>query len=161
MRKLDLFIVILLAAGLLSCGGDNASPDTPRLVKERVAAPSLHGNLLGDPEEQTVIVILPPTYHTAEQRYPVVYFLHGFTRTAYDAIDFFNYLDSAMQSGVVREFILVGVNGHNALQGSFYVNSAVTGNWEDHVVKEVIPHIDAHYRTIPERRSRGLMGHSM
>jgi S-formylglutathione hydrolase FrmB len=46
-------------------------------------------------------------------------------------------------------------------QGSMYSNSAVTGNWEAFVTQELVAYVDKHYRTLPNRASRGLAGHSM
>jgi len=48
-----------------------------------------------------------------------------------------------------------------AFQGSMYSNSVTTGDWESFIAKELVAYIDGHYRTIPERVSRGLAGHSM
>jgi pimeloyl-ACP methyl ester carboxylesterase len=45
--------------------------------------------------------------------------------------------------------------------GSFYVNSPVTGNWEDYVAEDVVHYIDSHFRTLPQVESRGITGHSM
>jgi enterochelin esterase-like enzyme len=59
------------------------------------------------------------------------------------------------------EFIVVGVNARNKLGGSFGVNSPVTGNWEDFIVKDVVEHVDSNYRTIAKPDSRGIAGWSM
>jgi enterochelin esterase-like enzyme len=45
--------------------------------------------------------------------------------------------------------------------GSFYSNSAVTGNWEDFTVKDLVAHVDSKYRTLARASGRGLAGHSM
>ena len=42
-----------------------------------------------------------------------------------------------------------------------YSSSVTTGDWEKFVSEELVAYIDAHYRTIPDRASRGLAGHSM
>ena len=52
-------------------------------------------------------------------------------------------------------------NAYTALEGSFYGKSVTTGDWEDFVVSELVQYVDSHYRTIPNRASRGLAGHSM
>ena len=57
--------------------------------------------------------------------------------------------------------IVVMPNAYTRFQGSMYSSSVTTGNWEDYVAKELVAYIDAHYRTIPARNSRGLAGHSM
>jgi S-formylglutathione hydrolase FrmB len=50
-----------------------------RLLEVKVAAPSLKGNLLGDPAEQPVAIYLPPGYDASpSKRYPTLYLLHGF-----------------------------------------------------------------------------------
>ena len=45
--------------------------------------------------------------------------------------------------------------------GSMYSSSVTTGDFEQFIAHDVVGYIDAHYRTIPERASRGLVGHSM
>ena len=46
-------------------------------------------------------------------------------------------------------------------RGSFYTNSSFTGKWSDFTAKDLVTHIDQNYRTIPNRESRGITGHSM
>jgi pimeloyl-ACP methyl ester carboxylesterase len=70
-------------------------------------------------------------------------------------------MDALIASGTVREMILVVASGANKLGGGFYVNSPVTGNWEDFIVKDVVGYIDSHFRTLPRAESRGISGHSM
>ena len=51
-----------------------------RFIEVTIPAPSLAGNLLGDPTEQPVSIYLPPSYDSSpNNRYPVLYLLHGFT----------------------------------------------------------------------------------
>jgi len=69
-------------------------------------------------------------------------------------------LDSIMAAGIVPELIIVAPNARNTYKHSFYVNSPVTGNWEDYVVEDVVGFIDANFRTIPTASSRGIAGHS-
>jgi enterochelin esterase-like enzyme len=45
--------------------------------------------------------------------------------------------------------------------GSMYSSSVTTGDFERYIAHDVVTYIDAHYRTIPNRMSRGLVGHSM
>jgi pimeloyl-ACP methyl ester carboxylesterase len=51
--------------------------------------------------------------------------------------------------------------GDSKMGGSFYVNSPVTGNWEDYIVKDVVSFVDSRFRTLPQAESRGITGHSM
>ncbi len=45
--------------------------------------------------------------------------------------------------------------------GSMYSSSVTTGDFERFISNDVVAYVDAHYRTIPNRTSRGLVGHSM
>ena len=45
--------------------------------------------------------------------------------------------------------------------GSMYSSSVTTGDFEQFVAHDVVAYVDAHYRTIAARESRGLVGHSM
>jgi len=42
-----------------------------------------------------------------------------------------------------------------------YSSSLTTGDYEDFIAHDVVAYIDAHYRTLADRASRGLVGHSM
>jgi len=94
----------------------------------------------------------------------VIYYLHGFTNS--DSIsmtvDHFDHvLDKAISSGKISPVIVVIPNHFTEYRGSFYTNSTLTGNWIDFTAKDLVAHIDKHYRTISNRNSRGLSGHSM
>jgi hypothetical protein len=56
---------------------------------------------------------------------------------------------------------MVGVEGYNSLGGSFYSDSPAIGNWEGMVTREVVPFVDASYRTVARPEARGLAGFSM
>ena len=57
--------------------------------------------------------------------------------------------------------IVVLANAQTRHNGSMYSNSATTGNWEDFMSRDLVAYIDSHYRTIANRLSRGIAGHSM
>jgi enterochelin esterase-like enzyme len=134
-----------------------------------VRGKSLEGNLEGDSPDRAVSVYLPPSYaKSPHRRYPVVYFFHGYTDSDdkwYGPIKHWINLPTVVNKALAepgnREIIFVTPNAFTRYQGSFYSNSITTGNWEGYIVNELIPYIDAHYRTIPTRASRGLAGHSM
>lgn len=137
------------------------------IVEATIPAPSLKGNLLGDATEQRISVYLPPSYDTAPTKtYPVVYLLHplGIGRHTWARDAGFNILpvlNRMISGGKAREMIVVAPNARNAFNGSFYVNSATTGNWEDYIFRDVVGYIDANYRTLARPSSRGIAGHSM
>jgi S-formylglutathione hydrolase len=138
-----------------------------RIVEVNIPAPSLKGNLLGDPTEQSIAVYLPPSYDTSPaRRFPTLYLLHGYTGTNKqwtnpDAMNIRSLMDEIIKSGRVQEMIIVAPNGWNAYKGGFYTNSTVTGNWEDYIYRDLVQHVDANYRTIARGESRGIAGHSM
>jgi pimeloyl-ACP methyl ester carboxylesterase len=110
-------------------------------VECTVPAPSLANNLLGDPAELVAQILVPSGYQTSGRSYPSVYVLAGLNDDA--------------------SFIAHLVGGNNALSGSFYVNSPVTGNWEDAIATDLVAYVDGAYRTLPTAASRGMAGHSM
>ncbi len=133
--------------------------------KIKVHGASLEGNLEGDPAERDVFVYLPPSYASEpNRRYPVVYFIHGYGATADAYWKLMTVPDTAnklMNAGTVQEMILVNPDAHTIYDGSMYSNSPTTGNWEAYITHDLVEYIDSHYRTIADKDSRGLAGHSM
>src|SRR6185295_10153288 len=69
--------------------------------------------------------------------------------------------DKLFAARTVREMIVVMPNAFSLHSGSMYSNSVTTGDWETYVARDLVAYVDGHYRTIPERPSRGLAGASM
>ena len=133
------------------------------IEKIKVHSPSVAGNLEANSADRDVIIVLPPSYAKApNKRYPVVYFLHGFTAKAenYDAYARFG---EAMADAAAKgnELILVVPDSYTRHGGSMYSNSVTVGNFEGFVARDLVTYIDGHYRTLARRESRGLAGHSM
>jgi enterochelin esterase-like enzyme len=125
---------------------------------------SLEGNLEGDAVDRAVLVFLPPGYaRDRARRYPVVYALHGYSIGAeqwMQEIHAPQTFEGAFAKGA-REMIVVLPDSKTLHNGSMYSSSVTTGDFERFIARDVVSHIDAHYRTIPNRASRGLVGHSM
>jgi enterochelin esterase-like enzyme len=125
---------------------------------------SLEGNLEGDAVEREVLVFLPPSYTgNKNRRYPVVYALHGYSIGASQwaqEIHVPQTIEGAFAKGA-QEMIVVLPDSKTVHNGSLYSSSATTGDFEQFIARDVVAYIDAHYRTIPKRTSRGLVGHSM
>ena len=136
-----------------------------RVIKVEVPAPSLAGNLLETPTNQSAAIYLPPSYDSApDRRYPAIYLLHGI----YDDYGVWleNYdvptiLDRLIASGEIPELVAVMPNGGNRYGGGYYRNSPVSGNWGDYIVDDLVGFVDAQYRTIDAEESRAIAGHSM
>ena len=105
------------------------------------------------------LIYLPPTYENSDKRYPTIYWLHGLNGRQSGAARLASRLDTAAKSGESPKVIVVGVNG---LRASMYCNSR-DGKQpvESVIVHDLIHHIDATYRTIPDREARGIAGMSM
>jgi S-formylglutathione hydrolase FrmB len=92
-----------------------------------------------------------------------VYALHGYSIGAEQwshEIHVPQTLEGAFAQGA-HEMIVVLPDSKTMHNGSMYSSSVTTGDFETFIARDVVAYVDAHYRTIPERRSRGLVGHSM
>jgi S-formylglutathione hydrolase FrmB len=156
------WLVVILAG---TAWAQTQAPAAGRIEKIMVHGRSLEGNLEGDSPDRDVAVYLPPSYATATtRRYPVVYLLHGYGRTADDWYPFIGLpaaMDRDIAKGTSREMILVIPDGNTLYGGSMYSSSPTTGDWETYITLDLVSYIDSHYRTIADRNSRGLGGHSM
>ena len=139
-----------------------AKPATVERVK--IHGTALEGNLEGDAVDRDTIVFLPPSYaRDSSRRYPVVYALHGYSIGAEQwtrEIHVPQSIEGAFALGASEMIVVLpdSKTGHN---GSMYSSSVTTGDFERFVAHDVVAYVDTHYRTIPDRASRGLVGHSM
>lgn len=141
-------------------------PDAKPVKVERIKihGTNLEGNLEGDAVDRDVLVFLPPSYDKQKsRRYPVVYALHGYSIGAEQwskEIHVPQTIEGAFAQGA-NEMIVVLPDSKTIHNGSMYSSSVTTGDFENFIARDVVAYIDAHYRTLPNRRSRGLVGHSM
>src|ERR1700722_1633209 len=133
-----------------------AKPVTVKHIK--IHGTALEGNLEGDAVDRDVIVFLPPSYQKEQKRrYPVVYALHGFFIGADQwshEIHVPQTIEGAFAQGSL-EMIVVLPDSKTIYNGSMYSSSQTTGDFEKFIYHDVVAYIDAHYRTIPDRQSRG------
>lgn len=115
----------------------------------------------GENPNRKCSVYLPPGYDESNERYPVIYYLHGFTGTdsIYNLMK--DVLDAGIQKRKIRPYILVIPDQNTLFQGSFYSKSNYIGDWDTFTAVELVNYMDSHFRTIPDRKSRGIGGHSM
>jgi S-formylglutathione hydrolase FrmB len=139
-----------------------ATPVTIERIKVHGAA--LEGNLEGNSADRDVLVVLPPSYaKDKSRRYAVVYALHGYSIGAEQwsrEIHVPQTIEGAFAQGA-KEMIVVLPDSKTVHNGSMYSSSPTTGDFERFVARDLVAYIDAHYRTLPARASRGLVGHSM
>jgi len=100
-------------------------------------------------------VLLPRDYFKSNKRYPVLYLLHGLFGHHDDWITRTNLAEYAAG----YDLIIVTPEGND----SWYIDSATVASdkYESYILRELIPDVDARYRTIKDRRARGVAGLSM
>jgi S-formylglutathione hydrolase FrmB len=137
----------------------------PAIVERiKIHGTALEGNLEGNVIDRDTIVYLPPSYNqNRTRRYPVVYALHGYSIGAEQwtqEIHVPQTIEGAFAKGA-HEMIVVLPDSKTVHNGSMYSSSVTTGDFENYVAHDVVSYIDANYRTLATRESRGLVGHSM
>lgn len=131
----------------------DAAPDlaaTPRTAtRQTLAAASLGGKPL------PYRVLLPVGYEQSLRRYPVLYLLHG---AGGDENDWSTRTNLAAYAAAYRLIIVMPGVGN-----SWYANSAgdSAARYEDAIIRDLIPHVDARYRTLANWHARGIAGLSM
>ena len=118
-------------------------------------------NTGGENPNRKVSVYLPPNYDASTQRYPVIYYLHGFMGKDSIFLNMKVILDAGISKQKIRPFIFVQADNYTLFEGSFYSNSSLIGNWDEFESKELVEYVDKNYRTLANRESRGIAGHSM
>ncbi|MES1207831.1 MAG: alpha/beta hydrolase-fold protein [Pseudomonadota bacterium] len=135
---------------------------------EVVESRALAGNPLGDPTARRVAVWLPPSYASApERRYPLILWLAGYAGTGEMMFSGSRWqpglgdrLDALVAAGKMGEAIVAAPDCFTRWGGAQYLDSPAVGNYETHVLEEVIPALDQRLRTIPRREARAIGGKS-
>jgi hypothetical protein len=139
-----------------------------RLEDHLIDSELLRGNPLGDPSQRPVFVYLPPGYDDdPARRYPSVYVIQGYTghiamwrnRTAFRQ-PFPERADAVFADGGTPSAIVVYVDAWTGYGGSQFVDSPGTGRYHSYLCDEVVPWVDARFRTLPEAAHRAIMGKS-
>jgi S-formylglutathione hydrolase FrmB len=141
------------------------------MLHTKIEGSRLAGNLLGDPTERDVFVYLPPGYEEGDRRYATAYLLHAYGETAAQAVEAVldgprwqpplqDVLDPVFRRMGVPPMIVVIPDGWSRWGCGQWVDSPVTGNFEQYVLHDVIPYVDGTYRTLASASSRGVFGFS-
>jgi hypothetical protein len=139
-----------------------------RIDEQTITSELLKDNPLGDPYERPLWVYLPPGYDAEpDRRYPSVYVIQGYTghlamwanRNPYRQ-PFTETADAVFAAGEAPPAIVVYVDAWTAYGGSQFVDSPGTGRYHSYLCDEVVPWVDARYRTIGAPGHRGIMGKS-
>jgi hypothetical protein len=157
-------LALLLSGGMLPWSYEFAG----RLDELTIDSELLRGNPLGDPHTRPLWVYVPPGYdREPERRYPSVYVLQGYTghlvtwrnRTPFRQ-PFPEVADSQIADGEIPPCIVVYVDAWTAVGGSQFVDSPGTGRYHSYLCDEVVPFVDARYRTLAAPKHRGVSGKS-
>ena len=114
------------------------------------------GSLDSTQPPQQYLIYLPPCYdEKTDQRYPVLYLLHGQTYTddQWIRLGAVKVLDAMIQSGESNPFIIVFPDDH-------YWNLPPGPGFGQRLVEDLVPYIDTNYRTLPDRNHRAIGGMS-
>ncbi|MBH8557251.1 alpha/beta hydrolase [Hymenobacter negativus] len=164
MKNLMLFLLLPLFSHHRLSAQPGPVP-AGRVVVTYLDSKLLRNNPGGENARRRVSVYLPAGYDASpQQRYPVLYYLHGFTwndSLIFNKDGMKDLLDQAIAEKQIRPIIVVVPNEQTRFGGSWYVNSATNGPWADFTARELVSFIDQQFRTLARPGSRGLAGHSM
>lgn len=143
------------------------------IVVAQMESRHLAGNAFGDPSRRDLVVWLPPGYAAApDRRYATAYLLHGFGGCARAWVvgptleggfvrpPIQDILDEATLRQGAAEMIVVMPDGWSRWGCGQWVDSPLNGAFEQYVVDEVVPFVDARWRTRRAPASRGVFGSS-
>ena len=144
-----------------------------RIDELTIDSRALAGNLPGDPAERPIWVYLPPGYDDEPgRRYPSIYLIQGMTgqvdmwrnRSAFrpttpENIDAL-FAGEGPGEGAPPPAIVVYVDCWTSYGGSQYLDSPATGAYHTYLCDEVVPFVDARYRTMAHRDHRAITGKS-
>ncbi len=128
----------------------------------------LKDNPLHDPYQRPLWIYLPPGYDAEpDRRYPSIYMIQGLTgqldmwrnRSPFRK-NFPELADELFVSKEAPPCIIVWVDCWTSFGGSQFVDLPATGRYHTYLCDEIVPWVDAHYRTLPERDHRGIAGKS-
>ncbi len=128
----------------------------------------LAGNPLGDPADRPVWVQVPPGYDDEpDRRYPSIYVIMGYTGKVemWGNVNAFRQtlpeeVESLFSRGDVPPAIIVYTDSWTKYGGSQFVDSPGTGQYHTNLVDEIVPWVDATYRTLDAPEHRGIAGKS-
>ncbi|MGI9290720.1 MAG: alpha/beta hydrolase [Gammaproteobacteria bacterium] len=148
------------------------SGNTGTVVTVEFDSKILADNPLGDPTNRQFHVWLPPGYdqsrgHDRGKRYPVLFDLVGYTGSGQSHTNWQGFDENVperaarlIHSHKMTGCIIVFPDCFTALGGNQYINSSAIGRYADYLTRELIPFIDAEFRTLPDREHRGCFGKS-
>ena len=139
-----------------------------RIDEHEVESTALRGNALGDPHVRPLLVYVPPAYDAEpERRFPAIYLLQGHT----GQVDMWSnrsafrptvpeLVDRLFAEEGCPPALVVFLDAWTSYGGSQFLDSPAVGNYHTYVCNEIVPFVDAHYRTLDAPAHRGVSGKS-
>ena len=145
MRKIYFFLVLILCAGISGFAAEVDSID--------IASSAMNKTF-------KAAVALPDSYKKSNSAYPVLYLLHGGDGHFRDWLTLPP--DKLLVKKLADQFNIIIVMPEGEV-GSFYINSPTDkqSQFETYITGEVVPKIDATYRTVRDKKGRVITGLSM
>ncbi len=150
---------------------DKRSPGSPgHLAVLTHTSKVLEGNALGDPFVRPLQVWLPPQYDAPEfasRRFPVLFDLVSFMGSGPSHTGWKGFGENVPERAArlihqkkMEPVIIVFADCFTALGGNQYINSSAIGRYADYLTQELVPFVDASFRTLASREHRGCFGKS-
>jgi hypothetical protein len=139
-----------------------------RVEAHELESSVLHGNPLGDPHVRPLWVYVPPAYDAEpERRFPALYLIQGMTgqldmwrnRSAFRPT-VPELVDRLFANEGCPPALVVFVDAWTSVGGSQFLDSPATGRYHTYLCEEVVPFVDARYRTLSAAAHRGIAGKS-
>jgi S-formylglutathione hydrolase FrmB len=139
-----------------------------RIDAHVVESEALRGNALGDPHSRPLEVYVPPAYDAEpERRFPAIYLLQGHTgqvdmwtnRSAFRPT-VPELVDALFAEEGCPPALVVFLDAWTSYGGSQFLDSPAVGNYHTYVCDEIVPFVDANYRTLDAPAHRGVSGKS-
>lgn len=138
-----------------------------RLDRHVIDSRLLRGNPLGDPHERELYVYVPPGYDASRERYPLLLALAGYGSTNHSLVNYdflqpnmVERFDRLIREGRMKPALLALPDAIDRWGGSQFIDSAATGPYQSYLADEIVPFVDGHYRTVPVREARAVIGRS-
>jgi S-formylglutathione hydrolase FrmB len=133
-----------------------------RIDELELESDALRGNPLGDPNVRPVWVWTPSGYDGSDRRYPSIYVIQGMTGQIDMWRNRFAFRPNLIElvDAARLDAVIVFVDCWTSLGGSQFLDSPATGNYHTYLCEEVVPFVDARYRTHADAAHRGIAGKS-
>ncbi len=163
MIKSRTIIVVIFLLAIVSCGCNNKRtlPEPDGTFERYTQDLIMHSNIMGIDIKYSVF--LPESYVAEKgKKYSVVYMLHGLgdNHNSWNGkyLTANSKIKSLESSGKISEMIYIFPEGFTTYYCNYYTGKY---NYMDMFINELVPYIDANYRTIPDRDHRSITGYSM